>query len=328
MRKTLRRITAAAIAVMSLFGNALTASALLNYSDLPYYCWNDTPNLYEDGIVCVSSEKDPLIGYVVQKPITSGVFFRTDMENVTAEALGLPEGTEIEHPDSYDFFNLKSSYLYSDESFYQISDWGVDAEIIDALVANEEIETVVTETFNYFSATTTLAICIVSENATEITPDDFEGMMVEKVVHMADNEFVKDPNICYVHLSAEAFDNGVDYNVLYDYILNDFDIEYTSAECGSYQIDSEDIYWELEIVPHRCVYTTLKGEFTAASEDANGDYAITLDDAVTVLQSYADNAVASEPVYNESHDANADGTVDLDDAVAVLSRYAADAVGL
>lgn len=328
MTKTLRRITAAAIAVMALFGNTLTASAYLDYEDLPYYSWRDTPWIYSTDDMCISLESNPLKGFISFKPITSDVFFRTDMENVTAEALGLPEGTEIKHPESYDFFNLKSSYLYGDESFYQISDWGVDAEIIDALVANEQIETVVTETFNWFSSSDTLAICIVSEQAAELTPDDFEGMMVERVVHMADNEFMPSPNICYVHLSAEAFDNGIDYNVLYDYILNDMDIEYTSVECGSYEIDGAGMYLTVEIAPHRYVYTTLKGEFTAAAEDANGDYSITLDDAVTVLQSYADNAVASEPAYNESHDANADGTVDLDDAVQILTRYANDAVGL
>lgn len=328
MTKTKKGIIGITVALSMVLSHALTASAYLDYNDLPYYSWRDTPWIYSTDDMCISLESNPLKGFISFKPITSGIFFRTDMENVTAEALGLPEGTEIVRPENYDFFNLKSSYLYGDESFYHISKWGVDAEIIDALVANEQIETVVTETFNWFSSSDTLAICIVSEQAAELTPDDFEGMMVEKVVHMADNEFMPNSNICYVHLSAEAFDNGVDYNVLYDYILNDMDIEYTSVECGSYEIDGAGLYLTVEIAPHRYVYTTLKGEFTAAAEDANGDYSITLDDAVTVLQSYASNAVASEPVYNESHDTNGDGSVDLDDAVQILTRYANDAVGL
>ncbi len=327
MRKTLRRITAATIAAMALLGNTLPVSALINYNDLPYYCWNNSPNLYEDGIVCVSSENDPLIGYAVEEPITSDVFFRTYMENVTAEVLGLPEGTVIERTESFDFFNLKNSYLYDDENFYHISKWGVNDEIIDTLVANEQVEAVVSETFNSFSANDTLAIRIVSEKATDITPDDFKGMMVEKVVHMADNEFMPSPNECYVHLSAKAFDNGIDYNVLYDYILNDFAIEYTSAECGSYSIDGEGLYCVASIAPHRYVYTTLKGDITAA-EDTDGDFTITLNDATSVLQSYAENAVADEPAFNEIHDVNGDGKVDIDDATVILDKYAKDAAGL
>lgn len=323
MTKTKKGIIGITVALSMILSHALAASA---YYGIPDYQWTDTPELFGEGITFVSNEDNPLEGFVSRAPYVSGVFFKTDMENVTAEMLGLPEDTKIERPGSYDFYNMKNSYIYGDESYYMIP-YGLDDEIINTLVSNDEVDAVVTETCNWFSAAGTLAICIVSEQASELTPDDFDGMMVEKVVHMADNEFMPSPNICYVHLSAEAFENGIDYNVLYDYILNDMDIEYTKIDCEAYEIDSEGLYLIIEIAPHKYAYTLHKGDMTAA-EDANGDYSITLDDAVTVLQSYASNAVASEPVYNESHDANGDGTVDLDDAVQILTRYANDAVGL
>ncbi|MBQ8724754.1 MAG: hypothetical protein IJY74_03675 [Oscillospiraceae bacterium] len=328
MKKTTRRIIASTLAVSALFTQAFTVSAYNSYNDIPYYQWTDSPKYFGETEVYVSDVDDPLEGFIAKAPHISRVYFRTDMENVTAEALGLPEGTEIAKANS--FFGEYDSYVNKRDGYYMIGVYNIGSDIVDVLAANPDVDSVVTETFNSFTPTGTLGVYFTTDYEAVLTPEDFEGMMVAVVESSAYSE---EAGVQYHHvfLSEEAFANGVDYNILYDYVCNNTDLNAAKTERFFYntreEYDGKILYTSIALAPHKYAYTSIKGSIYAA-EDVDSDLYITITDAVQTLQHYAENAVSDVPEYNAQFDVNADGAADISDATLILTAYAEAAAGL
>ena len=328
MKKTTRRIIAFTLAVSALFTQAFTASAYNSYNDIPYYQWTDTPALFGEDIIFVSDEDNPLKGFITREPVVSKVFFRTEMETVNAETLGLPEGTEIIKPN--DFYGELNSYVNTRDGYYCVKGYNFGSDVIDTLTANSDVDCVVTETINFFTPQGTLGVYFTTEYEAELTPEDFEGMMVASVENSAYNEETGTQSH-HVFLSEEAFANGIDYNVLYNYISTDTELNAAKTEHFFYnyreEYDGQILYSNITLAPHKFAYTALKGSIYAA-EDVDSDLYITITDATQTLTHYAENAVTDVPEYKSQFDVNADGTADISDATMILTAYAENAAGM
>ena len=328
MKKTTRRIIAFTLAVSALFTQAFTASAYNSYNDIPYYQWTDTPKYFGETDVYVSDVDDPLEGFIANAPYVSRVYFRTDLENVTAEELGLPEGTEITNANS--FFGESDSYVNKRNGYYMIREYNIGSDVIDTLTANSDVDCVVTETINFFTPQGTLGVYFTKDYEAELTPEDFEGMMVASVENSTYNEETGTQSH-HVFLSEEAFANDIDYNVLYDYICNNTELNAKYAERffynSVYEENGQKVYSCIELAPHKFAYTSLKGSIYAA-EDVDSDLYITITDATQTLTHYAENAVTDVPEYKSQFDVNADGTADISDATMILTAYADNAAGM
>lgn len=299
-----------------------------SYNDIPYYQWTDTPALFGEDIIFVSDEDNPLKGFITREPVVSKVFFRTEMETVNAETLGLPEGTEIIKPN--DFYGELNSYVNTRDGYYCVKGYNFGSDVIDTLTANSDVDCVVTETINFFTPQGTLGVYFTTEYEAELTPEDFEGMMVASVENSAYNEETGTQSH-HVFLSEEAFANGIDYNVLYNYISTDTELNAAKTEHFFYnyreEYDGKVLYSNIALAPHKYAYTSLKGSIYAA-EDVDSDLYITITDATQTLTHYAENAVTDVPEYKSQFDVNADGTADISDATMILTAYADNAAGM
>ena len=327
MKKATGRIIAAVSAVSMMLSQAVTASA---YSQIPMYQWTDSPKLLTETTAFVSDVENPLEGFIANTPYISAYFFKTDMENVTAEALGLPEDTEISRPSKGSFYDMESSYIYTDDSYYMIKGYRLDEAWSSILTENTEIDAVAAETMNPFTTQGTLGVYFTTDYEAELTPEDFPDMMVASVDnHSYDAE--SGTQYHYVFLSAEAFENGVDYNVLYDYIADNTDITPVETRRLVYnhcvEYEGEMQYYTNEIAPHRYAYTMHKGSIFAA-EDVDSDLTISISDATITLQRYAENAVSATPEYHAQYDVYVDGKADISDATEILFAYTEAAAGL
>lgn len=328
MKKTTRRIIAFTLAVSALFTQAFTASAYNSYSDIPNYQWTDTPKYFGETDVAVSLADDPLQGFMSYSPYVSELFFHTDMENVTAAALGLPEGTELVKPSN--FYGELNTYVNSRSGYYSIKGTNFGSDIINALVENPDVDCVVTETLNWYTAVGNLGVSFTTDYEAEFVPEDFKDMMAASVHNDAYDE-ESGMQTHYVFLSEEAFANGIDYNVLYDYINTDVELSAANTERffynNCYEYEGNMMFEAVEIAPHKFAYTALKGSIYAA-EDVDSDLYITITDATQTLTYYAENAVTDVPEYKSQFDVNADGTADISDATMILTAYAENAAGM
>lgn len=179
MRKIKKSVIGIAAALSMILSHAQTVSAV-SICDMPRYQWSDISVIMSEDDQFAISDENPLEGHFTYGSSISQCFIWTDMENPTAEALGLPEEVTIGKPETCYFFGQKNSYVTTAANCYRV---GVsnNTEYIDVLVNNPDIDAVVTETRNFFSTHATLCISFTTASEMELMPEDFGDMMVESV---------------------------------------------------------------------------------------------------------------------------------------------------
>lgn len=321
MKKTWKGILGACVSISMLLGGTMPVTAL-NIGDWPDYQWVESPILYEEDLF-VSDEDNPLDGHLT---ISTDLFYiiRTDMEEVTADTLGLPETADIQRLSNLnDFQQLSHSYLYR-QNCYRVNGSDISEEWLEILMQHPEVDVVVQEYRSGFTPHGTLGVIFYTNEEVELTPEDFPDLMVDRV----DNGSYSTEQSHVLFLSEESFKNGIDYNALYEALEENTEIEMTDLRKLCYQtIDDNGYYLSQETVTLRYQYTASKGDITALG-DMNQNYDYDLQDATAILTQYAQTAAGLEHEESAYADVNQDGTVDITDATEVLLKYARAAAGL
>ena len=320
MKRTMKGLLAVCTSITMLWGSTISVFAFDPLS-LPMYQWVEVPTVYEDGEY-VSDEDDPLMGTVSYGTTGDTFVIRTDLEEVTAEVLGLPETAEILEVSSLHMFQaLKASYIYS-QNYYWVKADGAGQACKELLMENPDVDVVVQEYRTNYMAHGRLGVMIYTTEDAELTVEDFPDLMVEEVDNLQGKAHA-------VFLYEEAFENGIDYNVLYEAIESDMELGISKLSRICTQYGREGGYAHIEIVPNRYEYVLQKGEMVSAG-DMDEDLVYEIEDATEILTLYAqygagllpDDADLSKADYNQ------DGTVDIADATEVLTRYARVGAGL
>ncbi len=151
----------------------------------------------------------------------------------------------------------------------------------------------------------------------EITADDFkwaedQGYSISSI---------EETEYGYYEVTM-SFPDDIEYwNGIYTFMLNCMDMQ------DVYAVKNSIIEKSIWVAPQ---YETVEMYTNTLTGDADSSGTVDLDDAVLILQHYANTAAGISPASADTDlmDVNGSGTVDLDDAVEVLTIYAETAAGL